>query len=938
MPKFNLDLDDFKKILNKTEFDEEPVDLMTFCKDEYYLGMSVTPSPIQINMIEKMSQIFLEPSLLYLYGEEGQKMWEDTVNELICQIGKGGGKDFSFPLFTNVLTKNGILPMGELIGTEQKLLTSSGKWVSSRIEDHGEHEIWEIKLKRGGEGEKRTLRTTEFHQQYATETLDRARCKYDLIFTRDLKPGMWLRTNLGQGINHRNIKLSPIGVMQGFTFGDGTKGKTYFYGDKDEDLVPWFEKAGFDIKHYKYTKPDGSYGKKAEVRGIPYSWKQFPDIQENPGVLYGWLAGYFAADGTVSKEGYCTIASSKKENIDFVRSICSLLGVATSDTRSVFYVNTFNPSGSIGYNCRLMGETLSEEFFLIDKHRERFLGGGDKPKIICGDRRLSQRIHWKVISVTNTKVVEKTACANVPEEHNFTLDGNILTHNSIKAAFSRIIYFLHCLKDPLDYYGKGSGEFIDLINIAMNQEQAKNIFFEPLKQMLSQSPYFQEQGFEPRAREIMFLSRPVRCFSAHSGAEAWEGYNPIAICLDEISAFKTDEEIQGERHRYSASAIYGMARNSVISRFPSIGKVALLSFPRYEGDFIQQRYESVISDKKTIKKSYVVGQFEDEDVVMRWDEDEIISYRVPKVWAIKCPSWYTNPERKPEDYLAAYIDNPVETAGKFLCMPPKAEQAYFRDPKRVRLCFPKEVPRPCDEFGQFNDWFVGSGEDIPPRFIHIDLGLVRDRAALCMTHCVGKKKVEFFDGATTATQYLPVIKMDIIKYWEAKTGSEIKFDEVRNFAFDLSKRFPIAMISLDRWQSVDTINIFKSRGIYAEMHSVSKIDYDTLSSTIYDGRLEAYFDELLVEGELLKLQLINGKKIDHVKAGYKDGADALAGAVWNCVDHTPIEQEIDITILGIGEEKKEPSPPQTSLSAESKNKADGIPPELDEFLKRMKIL
>ncbi len=41
-----------------------------------------------------------------------------------------------------------------------------------------------------------------------------------------------------------------------------------------------------------------------------------------------------------------------------------------------------------------------------------------------------------------------------------------------------------------------------------------------------------------------------------------------------------------------------MYRASVDSRFPDYGKVILLSFPRYKNDYIQQRYDDVVSEKE----------------------------------------------------------------------------------------------------------------------------------------------------------------------------------------------------------------------------------------------------------------------------------------------------------------------------------------------------
>lgn len=502
---------------------------------------------------------------------------------------------------------------------------------------------------------------------------------------------------------------------------------------------------------------------------------------------------------------------------------------------------------------------------------------------------------------------------------------------SIRIAFARIIYLLHCLKDPLAYYGLGGGEYIDLLNIALNAEQAQRVFFEPLKNILASSPYFQHQEFNPMSKQVTFLSKPVRAFSGHSEAEGWEGYNLLAVVLDEISAFKVqDDKPLNEATKGSAKLIYDMARLSTISRFPDVGKVALLSFPRYEGDFIESRYNSVVGKKNTMKVRRDLGPIE-----IAWDDDEVLEYDEPKVWAVKCPTFVSNPTKKPEDFTSDFIRDPVMSKARILCMPPKVAEAYFRDPDSVRRCFhehdaactDEDCPRaPWDLEGRLPVDFTD--REGPQRYIHIDLGLNRDRSALAMVHCLGFRQSPL-DGETR-----PIIRMDLIKYWEAPPEGEIDFNDIRRLVFHLANRFSIAMITMDNWQTVDTKRIFENKGLYTEFMTIKKDHYDTLSTCIYDERLEAYYHPILVEQELLKLQLLKGTKVDHPNTGYKDGSDCLAGAVYTCSANTIYDEEVDIDIIGWSASKKHK--PKKKLEAPKETKE--MPDDLQEFLTRMKIL
>jgi hypothetical protein len=420
------------------------------------------------------------------------------------------------------------------------------------------------------------------------------------------------------------------------------------------------------------------------------------------------------------------------------------------------------------------------------------------------------------------------------------------------------IYLLHCLRDPLGYYGKATGVYIDLLNLAVNAQQAQRVFFEPFKNLLLSSPWFNDQGFEPRVSEIFFFSRPVRCFSGHSESEGWEGYEVMTVILDEISAFKTDAELKGDvRSKGSASAIYNMSKLSVMSRFPEVGKTILLSFPRYRGDFIQQRYDASIASNE------------------------------PKTWAIKAATWEVNPTIERHQLESEYIRNPVEARARFECEPPHMEDAFFRDADLVRSAF-NFTEDPIEEDGSFKPWFNGS--DNFTRFIHVDLAVKRDRAALSMVHCPGLKSINTGLGA----EQLPVMNVDLVYSWQAQPGAEINFSQIRAMIVDLCRRFSVAIVSFDQWQSVEMIQSLRAMGINADFHSVKKADYDTLMTSIYDKRLRGYWNEILVENELLKLKLMHGNKIDHPASGSKDLADAVAGAVFQSVSHMQIDQEIEI--------------------------------------------
>jgi hypothetical protein len=303
-----------------------------------------------------------------------------------------------------------------------------------------------------------------------------------------------------------------------------------------------------------------------------------------------------------------------------------------------------------------------------------------------------------------------------------------------------------------------------------------------------------------------------------------------------------------------------MSKLSVMSRFPEVGKVILLSFPRYKGDFIEQRFYGAKEKKE------------------------------PKTWFIKAATWEVNPTIKREQLESEYIRNPIEAAARFECNPPNMEDAYFRDPDLVRKAFTYGED-PINEDGTFKKWFNNTDQHV--RFIHVDLALKRDRAALSLVHSPGLREVKTLNGI----EKLPVINVDLVYSWEAGINEEINFSSIRQMIIDLCRKFDVAKVTFDRWQSIEMIQSLRSLTINADFHSVKKTDYDTLTSAIYDGRLRGYWNELLVEEELLKLRLFSNNKIDHPSSGSKDLADAIAGAVFNCIENISVSSEIEIELL-----------------------------------------
>lgn len=460
-------------------------------------------------------------------------------------------------------------------------------------------------------------------------------------------------------------------------------------------------------------------------------------------------------------------------------------------------------------------------------------------------------------------------------------------------AVAYIVYLLLCLKDPAQYYGKPPGDSIDIINIAINAQQANNVFFKGFRTRIDKSPWFIGKYTE-KASEIKF-NKNITVHSGHSEREAWEGYNVIVIILDEISGFSI-ENTTGHDQAKTGSAIYDMYRASVDSRFPDFGKVILLSFPRYKNDYIQQRYDDVVAEKEVIVRSHhfklnddLPDGTEGNEFDIEWEEDHILSYKYPKMYALKRPTWEVNPVRSIDDFKVAFYKNAQDALGRFACMPPEAIDAFFKSREKIEKAF-NNTALAVDKFGRFENWFAPDPDK--EYFLHVDLAQKHDHCAVSMAHVNKWVNVKVTD---TYSQPAPIVEVDAVRFWTPTADKSVDFTEVKDYILSLrSKGFNIKVCTFDRWNSHDMMQQLKSYGINTELLSVAKRHYDDMAMVVAEDRLTGPHIPLLID-ELLQLKIMRDR-VDHPRKGSKDLADAVCGSIYNAISKTKFNVTGEIEI------------------------------------------
>lgn len=366
-------------------------------------------------------------------NESGREQVLDVINGLrymtqrYCLAGE-----------TEVITSEGTYQIRDLAGKNVKVLTragrSNGSWVYANFKSYGVQPLSKITLKRNKTT--KIIYATPEHSWFTQKIHG-----YSKVTTNALKAGDKLCSVYGNSPTNKSHK-SSFGIAAGFVFGDGTKPKASnqsalacFYGEKDKEILQWFPPCN-------RREVAGGF----ELSGIPRSWKDEVNLEEGISFLYGWLAGYLAADGSIDSKGSACIHSAEKWRLEKARDVCYKLGIKTLGITCFHRNSPYSGEYSPLYKLSFPVGALPKDFFLLENHRNNYK---DRDK---------STPDWKIISVEPSNRVEEVYCAEVPDTHSFALADNILTGNCSELDVRQTVEmtFLMTLKryEPTEKDGK----------------------------------------------------------------------------------------------------------------------------------------------------------------------------------------------------------------------------------------------------------------------------------------------------------------------------------------------------------------------------------------------------------------------------------------------------------------------------------------------------
>ena len=420
-----------------------------------------------------------------------------------------------------------------------------------------------------------------------------------------------------------------------------------------------------------------------------------------------------------------------------------------------------------------------------------------------------------------------------------------------------IVYLLLNMRNPQKYLAQADQSSIDMYNIACAREQAETVYFQILKTFVLQWKWLRANWdcvvngrffFNQNDKEMDFLNKVtitndailfpknIRCFSGSSESESLEGKNILVYVLDEADAFKQESQNR------SAEKIFSTMSSSANSRFNGKEKGFIISWPRSKNGFIMKLY------KRTLNMLTVYG-----DIAPTWE--------VKPRHLFSKESFEFEGHQVPMDKYEAFRLNPLESMACYLCEPPDAISPFIEDYEKVGAA--TADIRQLFDFKDFEE-----GEYVKKAIVrtpfqydrsikHVmafDLSETRDYTALSIAHRENDKII--FD---TITCWIP----------DKKRKIRVNLANVEEIINNIRQDVTIDKICGDHWGSPMLIQKWRGQGVKAGVMKLDLEDYELFKRLLYARQIVLPKNEMLIK-ELKNLQLVDGRKVDHLKGLHND--------------------------------------------------------------------
>lgn len=502
------------------------------------------------------------------------------------------------------------------------------------------------------------------------------------------------------------------------------------------------------------------------------------------------------------------------------------------------------------------------------------------------------------------------------------------------AEYYFLLWNLH-LKSMCTFYGQMQGSKFAFMNVGPTANKAKDIVFSGLYTNVNKCKWFEKNGYtiDPQVTSrIKFKGYPeLEIMPAESSLKsAPTGFNLLFCGVDECAAddcfiTKTEDLFQD---------IFYMVNNRRKSRFEYADCKGLIICTSTAGTESRYFEEFMFEIECQYKERYP------EDTKSRIIDTPI---KAPhgKVMIRRHPSWEVNPKYQfdidkgntfhltiarenrrgdkvayeldvPKSLEAEYRDNPERFLRNNASIPAMAISRFFKELDRIKENINKTrldpLPNPISSDGKLLPFYPDEAwqmldanfcaEDDIRYYAHIDLATINDHVGLCIGH---RGEDVVIDGVPFKTAII-----DLSASFVSDGSKEIKIKDVKKFFINvLQKRnfqYKFNKITLDQYQSTETIQDFTALGMLCEKKRVTVLSFNCLKELWYGKRLDIFYDnQLLWEAERLEdkgtvVEKSIGATDDEIECVARVVEEVLAGDA----PEAPKRPRVSKGIVGVG--------------------------------------
>jgi hypothetical protein len=440
-------------------------------------------------------------------------------------------------------------------------------------------------------------------------------------------------------------------------------------------------------------------------------------------------------------------------------------------------------------------------------------------------------------------------------------------------VISYLTYWIACLKNPQAFFNLAPDTRIALMNMSTSGPHAMDVVFGEVKARIDNSPWFKNKfPYDPEVKTRLAFPKNIYILPGNSQETTFEGYNIFGGVIDEADSHKKTED------KDYAEVGYNAIKRRITSRFFNRGLLVIIGSPKSVYGFLVTKYHMAENKARTYRVWKATWELFDETTFGK----ERFQYKGLSI---------------PMEYKEDFDESPELALRDLAARPSFAVEPFFSKSDALN---DKEVISGLDPFegykfvlpnSQFElaNWFVG--DDKNPRYVHVDLGIDRERGDKC-GFAMGKILGYTDFRRDINEEEKPIVQIELLLRIESIEGGEIQISDIRKFIYYLieNRGFNIVKVTYDGFQSTESIQQLKNKGINAGILSVDKdtTAYEDLREAIYDGRAKYYlYHPFLLEAQ--QLEIIDGKRVDHPVKGSKDVTDAVAGVFESLItgDTTP---------------------------------------------------